>query len=102
MRNEEDRLGVFAETVDDILMTALANAEEEIREIDESTSESELVEVLKSANSLIRLVCGANKDLYAEWRYRLIKTGKGKYLITQGEEIDVELGDGMSMSEDLD
>ncbi|KKT37031.1 MAG: hypothetical protein UW35_C0005G0029 [Candidatus Collierbacteria bacterium GW2011_GWF2_44_15] len=100
MSEIEDSLDKFGGVVEDVLMTSLAEADAQIRLIDENSTEAGIIEILKSANSLVRLVCGNDDVLYEEWRYRLIKAEKGKYIIVQGQEIDVETGDDTSISED--
>ena len=100
MSKIEDSLEKFGGIVDDILMTSLVEADAQIRAIDESETEPEIVKLLKNANSLMRLLCGSDDELYEEWKYRLIKAETGKYIIIQGEEIDVEMGDNLSISED--
>lgn len=90
MGKEDDPLNIFNQTVDGILMEQLISVDTMVRELSSDLQESELVAKLKEANSLVRLVCAGNLELYEEWRYRLIKAEKGKYVIIQGTEVNVE------------
>jgi len=90
MRYEEDPLSVFNEEVERVLVKKIAEVDELVKMIDDSLPEQDIVSILKEANALLRLVCGEDSDLYDEWRYRLLRVDKGKYLIVQGDDLDVE------------
>jgi len=90
MTREIDPLEVYERAIDDIILDKLAAADREVREIGPDSTVESMVEILKRANNLVSFVCGDDWEMYEEWRYRLIKSESGSYIIIQGKEIDVE------------
>ncbi len=90
MTREIDPLEIYEKAVDDIILSKLAEADREVRGIGTDTTLEQMVEILRRANSLVSFVCGDDWEMYEEWRYRLIKSETGAYIIIQGQEIDVE------------
>ena len=99
MENEKDPLSVFYNEADRVLVKKISEVDELVRMIDDSLSEQDIIAVLKDANALLRLVCEGDSDLYDEWRYRLFKVDKGKYIIVQGNDLSVD-PDNPDTSED--
>ena len=100
MERREPDLDAFGDYIDAIITSLLTEVNIMVGQIGQGTSEEELVNKLKEANSLIRLVCGGDTDLYKRWQYRLIRADREKYIIVQGEIIDVENNTGIDICEE--
>jgi len=90
MKDSEESIEIFGDYVQSVLTKKLAAIQERITSIDNPKSAEQVVKILREANSLISFVCAGDDDLYQEWKYRLFEDEKGKLLIFQGKEINVE------------
>ena len=90
MSNIESFLKKCDCVIEDSLKQQLRDIASRIETIEESQNIDEIKEFLSYANSVLRFVCCEDTELYEEYRYRLFLTEKGRLILIQGLELDID------------
>lgn len=87
----EKETDIFNKHVNEWLYLQLECLEEKINAITQVDSIKDVSDLLKEANSIISFLCGEDEDQYELLRYRLFCQSDGHLVVTQGDEIDVDI-----------